>query len=268
MNTPLDSAAVARRLETALAAAREAGKATLAYFQRDDLAVELKADRSPVTIADREAELLVRRRIAESFPDDGIVGEEFPDQIGTSDYRWIVDPIDGTKSFVAGVPLYGTLVGVEFQDRSVIGVIHIPALNETVWAGEGSGAWHDRPGKPTAAARVSQTDSLAEAAFLTSEVGGFGATGRAEAFNRMQSATRITRTWGDCYGYLLVATGRADVMVDPQMSVWDAAALLPVMQEAGGSFTDWQGRPTIRGGEGIGANGRLLDATLATLRGS
>jgi len=251
-----------RRLEVALAAAHEAGALTLKYFQGSDLQVELKQDASPVTIADRQAELLLRQRITAAFPDDGIVGEEFAEKAGSSGYRWILDPIDGTKSFISGVPLYGTLIGVERNNRSEIGVILIPGLGECVYASAGNGAWYTKGSSSPVAARVSKKATMAESLFLTSEVKTFYKTGREMAYQRLQQASRLSRTWGDCYGYLLVATGRAEVMVDPQMSVWDAAALQPILEEAGGTFTDWKGTPTIHSGEGIGSNGLVLREVL------
>jgi len=254
------------RLELALSAAREAGTLTLRYFQEDNYAVELKRDHSPVTIADRQAEQLLRERISAAFPADGIVGEEFPERPGESGYRWILDPIDGTKSFISGVPLYGALIGVEFEGRSVAGVIHIPALGETLYAAKGQGAWFVRADRPAVPARVSRTARLADCLFCTSEIRSFAKSGRREAFDRFDSTCRLARTWGDCYGYLLVATGRADVMVDPLMNVWDCAALQPVLEEAGGTFTDWQGEPTIYGGEAIATNGLLLEEALAITR--
>ena len=253
----------ARRLELALEAAEEAGKITLDYFRRDDLEVQRKGDDSPVTAADREAEAHLRRRIAEAFPTDGILGEELPERQGTSGYRWILDPIDGTKSFIHGVPLYGTLVAVEHDTQSVVGVILIPALGECVYAAAGQGAWYVSGDDSPRRAQVSECPRLAESLFLTSEVASFDRVGRRDVFDRLQAAARLTRTWGDCYGYLMVATGRAELMVDPLMKVWDAAALLPILEEAGGRFTDWQGRRSIRSGHGIATNGRLMDQVLA-----
>ncbi len=250
------------RLELAVAAARRAGQHTLKYFQSADLAVDNKDDASPVTIADREAEQLFRREIAAAFPADAILGEEFGEQPGTSGYRWILDPIDGTKSFISGVPLYGTMVGVEFAGQSVVGVIFIPALDECIWAVSGQPAWYSKNSAAPQVAQVSKKSSLAESLFVTSEVRTFDKTNRRAAYDKLQAAARCSRTWGDCYGYLLVATGRAEVMVDPQMSVWDAAALAPIMQAAGGTFTDWQGNATIHAGEGIATNGLVLEEVL------
>ena len=251
-----------RRMDLALAAAREAGQATLTYFQQHDLKVIRKADNTPVTRADQEAEQLLRERIRAIFPDDAIVGEEWGELRGSSGYRWILDPIDGTKSFISGVPLYGTLVGVEYQGQSVIGVIYIPGLDECVYAATGAGAWHTRGNAPPRAARVSQTRQLSEGLFLVSQVDSFAERQAADAYTRLEKKASITRSWGDCYGYLLVATGRAEAMVDPLMSIWDAAALQPILQEAGGTFTDWQGRPTIDAGEGVGTNGLVLEEVL------
>jgi len=261
-----DHDAVSARLQLAITAGREAGLHTLQYFCREDLQVDLKGDASPVTIADREAELLLRKRIAEAFPADGILGEEFPERPGKSGYRWILDPIDGTKSFIRGVPLYGTLIGVEFETRSVLGVIYIPALDEGVYASVGQGAWHQVKDQPPKRARVSQRERLADSLFCTSEVATFGKRGRMDAYEKLQSEVRLARSWGDCYGYLLVATGRAEVMVDPMMSVWDAAALQPILEEAGGTFTDWKGHPTIHSGEGIATNGKVLKEILTITR--
>ena len=260
------AAELASRLDVAVRAAREAGQLTLGFFQREDLAVERKADNSPVTEADRQAEQLLRRRIRDAFADDGILGEEFGEEAGTSGFRWILDPIDGTKSFICGVPLYGTLVGVERSGASVVGVIYIPGLDECVYAAKGGGAWYTRGASAPRPARVSRRDRLADAVFLTSQLDNYYPRGAHQAYLDLEKAAYITRMWGDCYGYLLVATGRADVMVDPIMNVWDAAALQPILEEAGGVYTDWSGRPTIHGGEGIGCNRLLLEQVLAIIR--
>ncbi len=259
-------AEIDRRLPLALSAAREAGDITLEFFRRDDLDVERKADDSPVTLADRRAEEHLRARIAAALPEDGIFGEELPERPGDSGFRWILDPIDGTKSFIHGVPLYGTLIGLEHEGRSVLGVIRIPALEECVYAAQGRGAWYIRGGQAPRSARVSPRKSLAESLFLTSEVRTFETAGRRPAYDRLQAAARLARTWGDCYGYLMVATGRAEVMVDAAMALWDAAALQPILEEAGGTFTDWQGRPTIHAGEGIATNGLVLEEVLQLVK--
>ena len=262
----LSDDALETRFELALSAAREAGRKTLEFFRSDSLAVELKADSSAVTVADRQAELLLRERIGNLFPDDGIVGEEFGQQQGTTGFRWILDPIDGTKSFVSGVPLYGTLVGVEYDGRSVIGVIDIPALEECVYAATGRGCWYLRGTESARQTRVSKTPRLDQGLLVTTQIDSFAVRDSQSAFESLQRQAGITRTWGDCYGYLLVVTGRAVAMVDPLMNIWDAAALQPVLEEAGGTFTDWQGEPTIHSGEGVATNGAVLQEVLQATR--
>jgi histidinol phosphatase-like enzyme (inositol monophosphatase family) len=252
------------RLEFAVLAARIAGDIALEYFRREDLAVDLKADDTPVTVADRQAETKIRELIADSFADDGILGEEMPEREGKNGFRWILDPIDGTKSFIHGVPLFGTLIGLEFEGESVLGVIRIPVLNECVYAAKGHGAWYVWGDTPMPA-KVSKNRTLGESLFVTSEVTSFEETHRRAAFDRMITATRLSRNWGDCYGYLLVATGRADVMIDPIMCAWDAAPMLPIFQEAGGTFTDWKGNPTIHAGEGVATNGLVFKEVMRTL---
>lgn len=254
------------RLDLALTIAQEAGRITLEYFQRDDLEVDRKADDSPVTVADRRAEEHLRGRIAECFPADAILGEEFPDRAGTSGYRWILDPIDGTKAFIHGVPLYGTMVGVECDGQTLAGVVTIPALEECVYAGIGLGAWYVSKGQPPRPARVSRRAPLSQGLFLTSEVANFDSVGRRDAYDRLQQASRLSRTWGDCYAYMLVAIGRAEVAVDPIMNPWDAAAVLPIIVEAGGQFTDWTGQRSIYSGQGVATNGLVHDEVLAILR--
>lgn len=253
------------RLEIARHIAREAGKRTLQHFA-PGVKVERKADNSPVTIADKDAEEFMRQQIAKEFPDDAILGEEFGESPGTSGYRWILDPIDGTKSFITGVPLYGTLVGVEFKGDATIGVIELPALDRRISAAIGHGAvWQIGDDTPVTA-HVSNCDQLSDSVYLTSEVKTFDERSAMEAHHELEAKCWYGRTWGDCYAYFLVAIGQAEFVVDPIMSIWDAAALLPVMVESGGTFTDWKGRPTIESGEGVATNGKLLDQVLETTR--
>jgi histidinol phosphatase-like enzyme (inositol monophosphatase family) len=264
--------AIAERLDFAVGVSREAGDVTLRYFRRESLEVERKADDTPVTIADRAAEELLRKRIAAQFPDDTILGEEFGLSVGTSGYQWSLDPIDGTKSYIHGIPLYTTLVAVLHNDKPCLGVIHAPALGETVYASEGNGCWHigRNRGAPRPAL-VSTVSRLADGLFLTTEIRTF-AEGRSrdttKVFRRLVSTAGHTRLWGDGYGYLMVATGRAEVMVDPQLSAWDIAALQPVIEEAGGSFTDWQGNATVNSHDAIATNGLVRDEVLAITRGN
>lgn len=258
---------IATRLELARGIALEAGEITLRYFGKSNFQVEWKRDASPVTVADKEAEQHLRKRISATFPADGILGEEFGEQPGTSGYRWILDPIDGTQSFIHGVPLYGTLIGVEREGRSVLGIIALPALDEIAWAGLGGGAWYSHHGEAPRPAKVSPAEQLGDGLCLTSDFAGWVKTNREEPLARLGKTARRMRTWGDCYGYLLVAVGRAEAMIDPIMNVWDAAALQPILEEAGGTFTDWQGNATIHAGEGVATNGRVLPEVLRVLHG-
>ena len=249
-------------LDVARQVAWTGGRHTLAYWRNRaalEGRVDIKEDGSPVTVADREAESVMRSLIEKRFPEHGIVGEEYGTKEGTSGTRWILDPIDGTKTFVAGVPLYGTLVGVEIEGEPAAGVIYIPALDEMVSAAVGLGcAINGR------ACRVSDTAALADALVCCTDEAESRARGDG-GWNALQSRVRLTRGWGDCYGYVLVATGRADVMVDPAMAAWDCAALIPIIEEAGGRFTSWSGERTIYGGDAFATNGKLYDAVLETL---
>ena len=263
---PALAAEISPRLSLAIAAGKDAGRLTLGYFQQDNFRVERKADASPVTIADRSAEQLLREQIAAAFPRDGILGEEFGTTGGTSGFNWILDPIDGTKSFISGVPLYGTMVAVEHEGSALAGFVFFPGLDEGVYAATGQGAWQWRGDEQPRRASASRKSKLSEGLFVTSQVDTFAQRGAAKAFEALQQAAYLTRTWGDCYGYFLVATGRAELMVDPILNVWDAAAVQPIVEEAGGTFTDWQGNATIHAGEAIATNGRLLEEVLAIVQ--
>ncbi len=247
-------------LEFALAAAREAGDITLRYFQKS-FTVETKADNSPVTIADRESEALLRARIEERYPDHNILGEELGASGRESRYRWLLDPIDGTQSFIRGVPLYGVMVGLEVDAEPVLGVVHFPALKETAWARRGGGAWWNG-----IRACVSAVARLEDATLLATDPLGFAPVGKEEAYQRLRERVGFERSWGDCYGHVLVATGRAEVMLDPVLNEWDAAPLVPILEEAGGRFTDWRGQREVRGRDGISTNGALFGDVLALLR--
>jgi len=234
--------------------ARQAGEITLKYFQQTDLAVESKSDSSPVTIADCETEQYLRDEIGRLFPGDKVIGEEFGEGPGEEGARrWIVDPIDGTKSFIHGVPLYGVMIGVEEAGQMIAGAVFIPPLNDMVVAERGKGCWWN--GKR---AQVSKTAKLSEALILTTDVANQTKYGKTESWNRLCAGARLVRTWGDCYGHILVATGRADAMFDPQMNPWDCAALLPILEEAGGTFTDYKGTATVYGADAISTNSALL----------
>ena len=239
-------------LDFSVSAARGAGEITLKYFRRE-VETRLKGKDNFVTQADVEAEEFLRRHIAERFPEDAVIGEEAGESAGTSGRRWIIDPIDGTYSFVHGVPFYGVLLGVEIDGEPSVGVINMPALGEIVYAAKALGCfWNGEP------ARVSQTERLEDALLLSTDFGSCARYGFGAAADELQRRAAQRRTWGDCYGYVLVATGRADVMLDPVMNVWDCAALLPVLEEAGGTFTDWQGLRTIHSGNALATNGALF----------
>jgi len=251
-----------RRLDLARVAALGASRLILEHYQSASLTVDRKRDSSPVTIADRNAEEFLRAAIGRDFPGDGILGEEFGEQPGSSGFRWILDPLDGTKSFIHGVPLFGTLIGVEHQGKCVIGVCHFPALGETVWGARGLGAWWKPAGGAVRPARVSAVADLADSLFCFTTVQGFARIGRPDVLEALVEATGISRGWGDCYGHVLVATGRAEVMIDPLMNIWDAAALIPIVEESGGHFVDWSGIAKPDSGNGISVNAVLRDKVL------
>jgi len=250
-------------LRFAVDAARAAGDLTLRYFGGSDrdLGLDRKRDGTPVTRADREAESLLRQRIAATFPDDGVIGEEHGEAAGASGRTWILDPVDGTKSFARGVPLFGTLVALEKDGQAVLGVIHMPALGEMVYARRGGGAHWVRgigtPSETTEPARVSDEGRLAHATACWTSAAGFARAGQERLRAVVEQAFGLTRGWGDCYGHLLVATGRVEAMFDPRLALWDTAALQPVVEEAGGAFLTLDGRATHRGGSGISVNASL-----------
>lgn len=263
------------RLELAVAIALEASAIPLQLFRSSELTVDRKADDSPVTRADRDAEVLLRERIEAACPGDAILGEEFPSKDGTTGFRWYLDPIDGTQSFIRGVPLFGTMVALEQNGDAVLGVIAFPALGEIVYAATGSGAWwatNAREAKRIAdlerrPARVSTTAELPEAAIGTGGLELFPQLGMHDGLERLLAKTKISRGWCDCYGHYLVATGRMDAMVDPEMHVWDNAPLLPIVVEAGGRFTDLSGNAAIDVGSALSTNGLLHEAVLREWRG-
>jgi histidinol-phosphatase len=248
-------------LDFAVEVAWRAGRATLAHYQTG-VRAETKPDDSPVTAADHDAERIVRDLLTARFPRDGIVGEEFGEERSGASRRWIVDPIDGTRSFVRGVPLYGVMLALEDEGDAVLGVIHFPALDETVYAARGAGCWWN--GRR---AIVSDTTHLSHAFGLTTDVENIYRTDRGRGWDMLRSRVSEWRTWGDCYGYALVATGRADFMLDPILSVWDAAAVAPIIDEAGGVFTDWDGEPGYRNGSVIATNAALARDIRAILHG-
>ena len=238
-------------LDAAQELARRTGGVALRHF-RAALTVEAKSDGSPVTIADRSAEEAAREWLQQRFPQDGILGEEFGAHLPAAKRRWLIDPIDGTKTFVRGVPLWGTLIAVCDAETVLAGAAYFPAVDEIVAAATGLGCWWNGT-----RAHVSTTAAMDTATVLTTDERFRRDPGKQEGWRRLAQAAAVSRTWGDCYGYLLVATGRAEVMADASAAAWDAAALLPVITEAGGVFTDWTGAPTAFGGSMVATNAAL-----------
>lgn len=236
-------------VDFAVAIAQEAGELTLSFFNSSNLDISKKLDGSPVTEADHSAERLLRKRIIESFPEDSIIGEEQEDIIGSSGRTWTLDPIDGTQSFIRGVPLFGNLVAFEDTHGPAIGVINLPAINECVWAGRGSGCFTN--GKE---AHVSKTENLENSCLVTSELDYWQPISLLDSFSKAGAAVR---TWGDAYGYFLVATGLADAMLDPVVNTWDIAPMLTIIPEAGGLFTNFSGLQHSNGGNAIATNPNL-----------
>ncbi len=242
--------------ESASEFAKAGGDLTLNYFKKD-YRLEFKNDDSPVTNADREAESVIRKLIKEKYPTHGIIGEEFGSENEDCDIVWVLDPIDGTQSFIHGVPFYTTLIGILVKGEPKVGVIYAPALNELVSAAIGEGCTLN--GKEC---KVRRCDHLDKATFLTTEVSTFEEYNHFDAFKELLGKIRLHRTWGDAYGHLMVATGRADIMIDPILNIWDAAALLPIVTEAGGSYTDLNGQPKIETGNALSTNNVLKDHIL------
>ncbi|HFC12492.1 MAG TPA: histidinol phosphate phosphatase [Anaerolineae bacterium] len=252
-------------LDFATETAYLAGRLTLGYFQ-NGTRTEWKADDSPITVADREAERLIRQRISSRFPDHQIVGEEFGgvDDAHTASHRWFVDPIDGTKSFVHGVPMFAVLIGLEIDGRIEVGAAYFPALDEMIAAATGEGCrWNGRP------ARVSQQSELSRSVVAHIDTASFGriSPAKGQAWQRLQHASYYNAGWCDAYGYALVATGRAEIAIDPIMNSWDCGPFPAIMREAGGYFGDWQGKETIFAQEALATNLALLPQLLDLLAG-
>jgi myo-inositol-1(or 4)-monophosphatase len=260
-----DATQLKSRLDFALDISAQASELILRHFRSDDLQVHFKSDDSPVTRADRGAEQLLRAAITAEFPGDGILGEELGTTASENGYRWILDPIDGTKAFVHGVEQFGTLIGMQFQGCTELGVCRFPALDEVVYAATGQGTWQRVGAATPIRCCVSSTDRLSEALFCYTEMTSWSEIDAQDRFEQLCETVRVSRGWGDCYGHVMVATGRADLMIDPIMSPWDAAALLPIVQEAGGHFVGWNGRACIDAGNGISVNAFLKDAVFTVL---
>jgi histidinol-phosphatase len=248
------------RYDAAIDAAAAASQLAVRYFDID-VAVEWKLDDSPVSVADREGEQLLREKLLGAFPDDGFLGEEFGDKPGGSGFRWIVDPIDGTRSFVRGIPVWGTLVGLEHHGEQIAGVVAAPALGHTWRALKGDGAYREER-----RIRVSQVSDLSQATLFYTNLKWFERSGTRDDFLRLSAQTQNQRGYGDFWGHVLVAQGSGDVMAEQGVHVWDVAAIKPIIEEAGGRFSDWDGQPNVHRPDVVVSNGKLHEAALALLR--
>ncbi len=239
--------------------AQASGEIILRHYRDASLAVEQKEDQSPVTAADREAEVELRKRILARFPDHGIIAEEFGHERENAEYVWVLDPIDGTKSFVTGVCLFGTLIGLLHKGRPILGAINQPVLGE-LCIGDNRTTWlNDKP------VRVRNVTRLEDAVLLTTDTTSPARHQDGTGWDRLVASTKMLRTWGDCYGYLLVACGKADIMADPVMNPWDLLPLIPIINGAGGTITDWQGADAARGTSSVAANPALHKAVMQAL---
>ncbi len=248
-------------LEFATSLAYQAGKITLRYFNTG-VKTELKENNDPVTVADREAEAFVRTEISRKFPDHAIVGEEYGEtERNGNPFRWIIDPIDGTISFIRGVPLYGVLIGLEIEGEVKVGAAYFPPLDEMLCAADSAGCWWN--GRR---ARVSTVSSLADACVVSSDFQHLAAK-MPDVVNRFAREKALMRTWADAYGYLLVATGRAEVALDPRLDVYDCGPYPVIFREAGGFFGSWSGEAGHTHGEGIACNAVIKPKVMELMRG-
>jgi histidinol-phosphatase len=251
---------MSQQLEAAIAAAKIAGEVILPYF-RTAVEVETKADQSPVTAADRAAEQAIVATLRRQFPGYGVLGEEFGEQPGREDARWIIDPIDGTQNFIRGMPYFATLIALEQAGDITVGVIYAPAEDDLLYAAKGQGAFaknHER-------LAVSSIGHLAQATLLHGEPNILLQEGYWKGFTRLVAATKRQRGFGDYFAHTFVCRGQAEVMLETGVKPWDLAPLKILIEEAGGRFTDFTGTPTIYGGNAIVSNGLVHDAVIELL---
>ncbi|MGH7769228.1 MAG: histidinol-phosphatase [Candidatus Binatia bacterium] len=239
--------------------AMKSGEVITPYFARAGLGVEIKEDKTIVTQADREAETLMRQMIRKAYPRHGILGEEFGPENASAEFVWTLDPIDGTISFADGCPLFGTLIGLLHAGKPVLGAIHNPVLGQLCIGDNMATTFNGRP------VQLRQVRQLSDATLLTTDLTAIGKYQSKDRFERLLGQTRLFRTWGDCYGYLLVACGGADIMVDPIMNSWDIVPLVPIIQGAGGMITTWSGGDAARGDSCVAANKTLHPQVLEIL---
>jgi histidinol-phosphatase len=248
------------RYDLAVEIARQAGALAKTIY---DTAVEVewKADQSPVTVADRDAEELIRTAVKQHFPDDGFLGEEHGAEPSRSGYRWVIDPIDGTRSFVRHIPIWATLIGLEYRGEQIAGVVYLPVLNQLYRALRGDGAYRN-----DCRIRVSAVSDLSESLFCYSSLKWFQKAGRERAFHNFVEKTQLQRGFGDFYGFMLIAEGAAEIMVDHGLHPWDLAALIAIVEEAGGTITDWNGMRASDRPDVVASNGRLHPSVLEILK--
>jgi len=228
----------------------ESGKVIKKYF-RTSLNIDSKADNSPVTIADKKSEEIMRELIMKYFPDHGILGEEFGEYNKNAEYKWILDPIDGTKSFIHGMITFGTLIALTKKGNPILGIINQPVTNELLIGDNNTANLNGE------LVNVSKNKSLDSALLLTTDYLNIEKYQDMEKFTKLMRKVKLARTWGNCYGYFMVATGMADIMIDPIMSIWDSAALIPVIKGTGGTITDYHGNNPMKGESIVAASGDL-----------
>ena len=255
---------LAADLAVALQIADRCDELTMSRFGALDLVVESKPDLTPVTDADQATERLIRARLGEVRPDDVVSGEEF-DTTGSGDWRWVLDPIDGTKNFVRGVPVWATLIGLLHGDDAVLGVVSAPALGRRWWGHAGGGAWASALGSTPRRLHVSAVSDLADASLSFSSLDGWATRDRGAALLDLGAKVWRSRGYGDFWSYMLLAEGAVDLAAEPELSLWDIAAVAPIVVEAGGTFTGLNGRPGVHHGNAAASNGTLHAALLEAL---
>lgn len=239
--------------------AERSGEFIRPYFANHDVVVDLKADETPVTIADRGGEALLRELIHTRYPAHGIIGEEYGSENEAAEFVWVLDPVDGTKAFTTAVPLFGTLIALLHGGEPVLGCINQPILGQMLIGDNETATLNGRP------VRVRNTSRLADATLLVTDVLDVAVHQNGAAFDALARQCRLLRTWGDCYGYFLLATGWADIACDPVMNPWDIAALIPVVRGAGGVITDWQGNEPLNAASTLAATPALHSQAVRAL---
>jgi myo-inositol-1(or 4)-monophosphatase len=244
--------------------ARESAKIITSFF-RTSINIDIKSDQTPVTIADKKAEEKMREMIIKEFPEHGILGEEFGEYNTEAEFKWILDPIDGTKSFICGVPLFGTLIALTQKNSPIIGAINHPVINEFIIGDNSIAEIYHGSLSEGKIARVRDCVDISNAVLLSTDHLDNYKYRTGKNFENLINRTRLYRTWGDCYGYYLVATGFADIMIDPIMSIWDTMALIPVIRGAGGMITDYYGNDPAAGNSIIACSKNIHPSILKIL---